>query len=137
MVDLNIENLKSKNDIIILCHSPSISWNLENAGYQVLNPFSYTLLPEKILHSKHNCLVVIKTWQGCMDAKLYQRLYDEIKLLSYVSSKNSKYGRDDYYALKKKLDSRYPEYSVEVTKYYNVENLVALKSWHPIDFLGK
>jgi len=135
--DLSIENVKCKNDIVILCHSRSLSWNLENAGYRVLDPNSYTLLPKQVLLSKHKCLVVLKTWPGSMDAKQYQMLYDEIKLLSYASSVNSKFGRDDFYVLKNKFDSRYPEYSVEVTKYYDVKNLVALKSWQPIVFLMK
>ena len=72
-----------------------------------------------------------------MSKQRYQRLYDEIKLLSYASSKNYKYGKDDFYFLKNKFDSRYPEYSIEVTKYYEVENLTALESWQPITSIRK
>ncbi len=132
LMDLSIEKEKSKNDMVILCHSRLLSWNLQNAGYLVADPFFYKPLPKKILLSKHNCIVVLKTWPGSMAEKQYKMLYDEINLLSYVNSVKYSYGRDDFYVLKKKMDTRFQEYSVEVTKYYDVENLVALKAWQPI-----
>jgi hypothetical protein len=131
LTDLSMEDIKCKKDMVILCHTRTLSWNLEKAGYRVLDPDSYRLLTKQELRSKHNCVVVLKTWPGRIAPKKYQSMYDEIKLLKYTSSTNSKYGRDDFYLLKKKLDDRFPEYSVEVTKYYNVENIDTLSLWKP------
>ena len=131
LTELHAEKIKCNNDLIILCHSPSLSWHLQNAGYQVMDPYNAEPLPKHLLASKHRCVVLLKTWPGSMNNNYYQRLYNELKQLKFTRSNASKFGQDAYYVIKNKLDARYPEYSVELTKYYQVENLAALKSWNP------
>jgi hypothetical protein len=55
---------------------------------------------------------------------------EELLLLDYERTESVKYGRDAFYALKRKFDSRYPEYLVEMVTYHDASNLAEMKSWH-------
>ncbi|MFI5220683.1 MAG: hypothetical protein ACHQK8_00040 [Bacteroidia bacterium] len=129
--DLKIEKLKSKNDLIVLCHDPKLTWHLNHNGFTVVGPYSHSVLTPELFRSKHRCVVILKTWTGLKPEQL-KIMYKELQLLKYESSTSLNLGRDDFYTFKNKLNSLYPEYMVEVTRFYEVENLEAVKSWQPI-----
>jgi hypothetical protein len=125
------EKRKCGNDLIVLTHDPSLTWILNKADYQVLGPYSSKIIPNKILQSKHNCLIFLKTYAGSINQLTYENMIEEVNLLGYVRKESSRYGRDDFFYLKNKLDPRFQEYMIEVTKYYEVDRLTSLQSWFP------
>jgi len=129
--DLKAELAKSENDLVILCHDPKLTWHLNHAGYLVIGPYSHSILSSKIFQSKHQCVIILKTWSG-VNSEYLKKMYGEVKLLHFNNSSEQKFGHDDFYLFKKKLTPFYPEYMIEVTKLYSVENLEVLKSWLPI-----
>lgn len=129
--DLKIENSKCKNDLIILCHDPKLTWHLNHSGYLVIGPYSHSKLTPQMFQSKHQCVVVLKTWTGVTPEYL-KKMYQEVDLLKFKKIINSKFGRDDFYVFKQKLNGNYPEYMIEVMKLYDVENIEVLKSWMPV-----
>lgn len=132
--DLNIEKIKCKSDLVVLCSDEMLTWQLERAGYTVIGIYVQKQLSMQVINSKHNCVALLKTWAGKIGDGQYKNMYEEIKSLNYSNSINSKYGRDKFYTIKRKLDPRYPEYLVEITKYYNVKNLTGLNSWQPTEY---
>jgi len=131
LADLLIEKNKFKNDLIILCHDPKLTWQLTHAGYVVIGPYSHSLLTQNLFHSKHSCVVVLKTFTG-MKTEFLNKMYDEVKLLKYIKSSTKNFGHDDFYEYKDKINALYPEYMIEETKLYEVENLDTIKLWMPI-----
>ena len=131
MNDLNKDRLKCKNDIIILCSNEMLTWNLERSGYHVMSIYAQHQLNRQELLKKHNCVVILKTWAGKISSDDYKKLYSETELLGFSKKIKVNFGRDNYFKIKHKLDSRYPEFMVEATKYYEVRNLNKLTEWSP------
>jgi hypothetical protein len=129
--EMQKEKVNSKNDLIILCHDPKLTWHLNHEGYSVIGPYSHTILTQKLFQSKHSCVVVLKTFTG-VQSDFSIKMYDELKLLKYKTSSTKHFGLDDFYEYKDKINPQYPEYMIEATTFYEVEKLDTLKLWMPV-----
>lgn len=120
-----------KAEVIILCHSRSLAWNLENSGYKVLDHYSNEAWSEELLDKNYPFLIVLKTWQGSLEDSLYNSMYSELNEIEYTKSSSNNLGRDSSYKIKQKLDPRYPEYSVKMIILKDVSGLKKISSWKP------
>ena len=98
--------------------------------YNIVGPYNFksNILPVK---NSYRCISIIKTYKGALTLDQYVGMYQIFNKINYSDIKDIKLGEDEYYITKKKLDQNYPQYSVQITTYYNVYNLFNINQWFP------
>ena len=114
---------------LFLSSDPSLSWHIKKAHHYLIGPMSEVSFSN--VNNKYDCLTVIKTYKATLTEQKYKSMYDEISMVKADRSKYKKIGKDEFYLVKKILDSAYPEYQVEITTYYNITYLPEFKAWLP------
>jgi hypothetical protein len=117
------------HDLLVLTHDPTFSYVLESVGFRVLSPYASHEMDQSAFEQTHRCLLVLKTYAGSLDDTLIDHLYDDLDLLDYRERTTQSFGYDRFHRLKRFLESRYPEYQVEMIKYLEVGHLFGLKHW--------
>lgn len=127
---LKSDSAMNKNQILIFVHDPTLTYLLRENGYIVISPYFRTLNKKYIDTSR--IVYFIKTFQGSINDSIYKNLMSDFKKLKFAGADTFYLGKDKNYKFKVKLDKRYPEYSIEIIKYKEVENLSMLTEWKKI-----
>ena len=113
---------------MVLSHAPNLVWHLEKNGFYVIGPYSQEKF-NRGLRSQYECIALLRTNIGVLSADQYERMYQSVDNIKYLSVQIKRYGRDNAFLIKRKLDKNYPEYSIELNTYYQATNLKGLNIW--------
>lgn len=129
-MDQVLETLKNedKNSILILNHDSVISHVLVEKGYYIYSPLIDT---KDVNMDSIKKVFVLKTYIGSIPPEHYKKLYESTEFIGgkEYKPKITKIGKDNFYNIKRKIESAYPEYSVEIFEYDNPKKLEKLVIW--------
>lgn len=129
-----LERIRSScgDEILVFTHDPLLTYVLEKKNYYVVSPYGQQ--NSKVYESKSNykCTVIAKTFAGSLEDSKIKKMYTAFERTSDKIEEKILIGFDPYYSFKKKLDSRYPKYQVEifVLRYANFDEL--MKTWQSL-----
>ena len=125
---LKILKIDCHGNLLVLSHAPNLVWHLEKNGFYVIGPYSQEKF-NRGLRSQYECIALLRTNIGVLSADQYERMYQSVDNIKYLSVQIKRYGRDNAFLIKRKLDKNYPEYSIELNTYYQATNLKGLNIW--------
>ncbi|MET3106066.1 hypothetical protein AAKU67_000543 [Oxalobacteraceae bacterium GrIS 2.11] len=115
-------------DYLVLSYDLTISRNVEVNGFNQVGPFDEKSVNN--FNKPFKCVTVVQSYVGNKFAdEKFKNMMRELGQLKYGNSISKKLSRDDFYQLKRKLDSNYPEYPIQITTYYDVSYLPEFNSW--------
>lgn len=128
---LEKESSNCSNRFLVLSHDPVISNYLYlDKGYNSLSPYLIKSFNQPDLNKNYSCIFVIKTFQGALSSNQINDLYRAINEIKYLHKTEIKIGFDKYADIKRKINSDYPTYQIEVTKYSNPSDIKKLAIWN-------
>ncbi len=129
-----LERIRSScgEEILFFTHDPLLTYVLEKKNYFVVSPYGQR--NSKVYESKLNykCIIIAKTFAGLLEDSKIKKMYTAFERTSDKIEEKILIGFDPYYSFKKKLDSRYPEYQVElfVLRHANFDEL--MNTWQSL-----
>jgi hypothetical protein len=119
------------NDLVILAHDPTLTFLLEQRGFNVISPYIKFRWRRPVVPDKAQCVIALKTFAGGIENERISRMYESLSRIKYDSIEVIPIGRDANFKLKQRLDSRYPEYQCELIYMRNTSGLAAASNWRP------
>ncbi len=118
-------------DLLVLAHDPTLTYLLEKQGFSVFSPYSRSLEVLGDSRRAYQCIAALKTYAGSIDEVAIQRMYLTLEQVNYSKIEKFSIGYDSSFKFKKILDSRYPEYQIELIIFQGVSNFHQFGSWMP------
>ena len=125
---LRVRRAACSNDLVVITYDRGLAWHAARAGYLVLSPFS-TAPDAASLKTTHRCVAILNTFGGGFSDGALRRYRAELEQLEYRGKTRDTFGRDRYFALKRRLDPTYPQFLVERIELREVRGLDRLHSW--------
>ena len=102
------EHSKCADDVIVLTHDTMLSRHLSDARWRVISPYARRIAGV----DKATCVLVILTFRGSISEETYGAMIAELNGLDSSPMGMTRLGYDRYYAVKRRIDARVPEYVV-------------------------
>lgn len=127
--EIDTQTGKNFEDVLVLTHNRGLTWNLQQAGYTVVDFHSKQTTPDSLFLREYERLIVLKTWQGSIDDDQYKLMYEELDNVNRKSEQLLFFGRDSNFRIKQKLEPRFQEYGVQMIILNDASDLFELSSW--------
>lgn len=130
-----LEIIKSScgHETLLFVHDPVLTYALEKKNYFVVSPFGKEKSKVYKFKLNYKCIVIAKTFVGALKNSKIKKMYTAVEGVAHKIEEKIYIGFDPYYSFKKKLDSRYPKYQVElfVLRSANFDDL--MNGWQSLD----
>jgi hypothetical protein len=129
LVELSNTRATCGGDLVVLTYDRMLAWQAAHAGFVVISPFAASVPDPDILRAPHRCATILNTFAGGIPPETMRDYQRDLGMLAVGSETRSQVGRDRYFALKRRMDSRYPEFLVEKIDLHEVRGLERLRSF--------
>jgi hypothetical protein len=128
--ELEQNRQKCHGSYLVLSFDTTLTWHIDKERFNHIGPYDENSANN--INRQFQCLTVIKTYVGSnYPGDKYSNMFAELGKLQFGSSVTKKLAHDDFYLAKQKIDGNYPEYTVEMTTFYDVRYLPPFNSWLP------
>lgn len=110
----------NKENLIIFVHDPTLSYYFEKNNFNIISPYKNN--NSDIELNTSNTVVLIKTFRGSIDKEKYDNMMRSFENTNNYNIETFNLGYDKFSLIKKHVYDYYPEYSL-IIKIYNNINL--------------
>lgn len=126
MAAVDAANAACSDDIVVVTHDPTLTYQLESKGYPVVSLWSTQTDLVAATATAPECVVALRTYSGSRE-RMATRIKAAVDAIDAEDRSSQRIGYDPAYAAKRIIEPDYPAYQVEVLTVRRPADLVPLQ----------